>query len=240
MFDQSRSLALQGVVKEFRWVNPHVSIHVLVAGDSGREEEWTVEMSGPEYLARNGWAPDALKKGDAVSLLVHPRRDDSKEGDYISGTGPRGPLLNALPSARTSAQTLSLKGATASCPRVDVTTVAPGASADTRSVKLAGQTVAVQRNAIVTTRDITEIKVSGDDADTLINITYTPEAAARLQNATTDHDGLNLAFVVDDDVWLAFTWRGPYGIGLEGTQMSIRNGLARAEALLAKLRECQH
>jgi hypothetical protein len=238
MFDQSRSFALQGVVKEFRWANPHAYIHVLAISDEGREEEWSIEMRSPEYLARRGWQPDTLKESDAVSLVIHPMRDDTKGGQYVSGTGPRGSLIDGSPPAPVSAQTLSSAVAIASCPRVDLTLVEPNASSETRPVKLGEQTILVRRNAITTTSDISEINVAGDDVDAFISIKYKPEAAARLLNATTDHDGLRLAFVVDDDVWLAFTWQGPYGIGPDGTQLSIRNGLARAERLMESIRGC--
>jgi hypothetical protein len=80
--------------------------------------------------------------------------------------------------------------------------------------------------------------VTGDDALTSIHITYTPVAAARLLEATTNRDGQKMAFVVDDDVWLAFTWEGPYGIGPDGTQLTLRNGMARAQGLVESIREC--
>jgi hypothetical protein len=125
-----------------------------------------------------------------------------------------------------------------SCPRVDLTLVEPSASAETRPVKLGDETVFVLRNAITTRSDISEIKVAGDDTDTLILIKYKPAAAARLLDATTNHDGVKMAFVVDDDVWLAFTWQGPYGIGPDGTQLSIRHGMARAQRLVKSIRGC--
>jgi len=237
MFDSSRSLTLQGVVTEFRWTNPHASIRVLAGTDAGREE-WSIEMNSPERLERAGWRPDTLRAGDRVSLVVHPMRDDTRAGQFMSGTGPRGPLIDGLPPPPVSALTLSPAAADASCPRVDITLVEPSASSETRAVKLGQGTLFVRRNAMATTRDISEIKVAGDDADTLIQIRYTEAAAARLHDATTDHDGLKLAFVVDDDVWLAFTWRGPYGIEPDGTQISIRNGLAKAQRLLESLRGC--
>jgi hypothetical protein len=124
------------------------------------------------------------------------------------------------------------------CPRVDVTLVEQNASSETRPVKLEDRTIFVRKGAITTTNDISEIKVAGDDEDTLILIKYKPEAAARLLDATTNHDGLRIAFVVDDDVWLAFTWEGPYGIGPEGTQVSIRHGLAKAERLVESIHAC--
>ena len=121
------------------------------------------------------------------------------------------------------------RAAEPSCPRVEVTLVEPGPSSETRPVKRGNQTIFVLRNAITTSSDITEIKVTGDAFETSIQIRYTPAAAARLLSATTDHDGLKMAFVVDDEVWLAFTWQGPYGIGPDGTQLTLRPGLTRAK-----------
>jgi hypothetical protein len=240
MFDSSQSLTLRGHVKEFRWTNPHVFIQVLVEGDRGPKEEWSIEMSSPEQLAHGGWQPGTLKEGDAVSLVIHPMRNGAKNGQYVSGTGPLGPLIEAPPPTPVSSQTLSPGATKASCPRVEVTLVESGASVETRPVRLGEQIIAVRRDAITTTSDITEITVAGDDADTLISIKYTPQAAVRLLDATTDHDGVMLALVVDDAVWLAFTWKGPYGIGPEGTQVSIRHGLARAEKLIESIRHCTH
>jgi hypothetical protein len=125
-----------------------------------------------------------------------------------------------------------------SCPRVDLTLVEPSASSETRPVKLGDETIFVRRSAITTTSDISEIKVTGDDFETLILIKYKPAAAARLLDATTNHDGLKMAFVVDDAVLLAFTWQGPYGIGPDGTQLTIRPGLARPERLAESIRGC--
>jgi len=128
--------------------------------------------------------------------------------------------------------------AQSSCPRVDLTLVESSASSETRPVKLGDQTIFVRQTAITTTSDISEIKVTGDDFETLILIKYKPAAAARLLDATTNHDGLKMAFVVDDAVLLAFTWQGPYGVGPDGTQLSIRPGLARPERLGESIQRC--
>jgi hypothetical protein len=124
------------------------------------------------------------------------------------------------------------------CPRVDLTLVEPSASSETRPVKLGERTIFVRQQALTTTGDISEIKVGGDEVDSFVLIKYKPEPAARLLAATTDHEGLKLAFVVDDDVWLAFMWRGPYGIGPDGTQLSVRRPLARAQELMEAVRGC--
>ena len=95
MFDQSKSVTLQGTIKDFRWNNPHVFIQLLVKAADGSEAEWSIEMTSPEHLARVGWKPGTLKPGDKVTLVIHPMRDGSAGGQYLSGTGPDGPLIGA-------------------------------------------------------------------------------------------------------------------------------------------------
>jgi hypothetical protein len=95
MFDQSQTLTLKGEVKDLRWTNPHVFIEVLVKNDAGAADEWSIEMTSPEHLARAGWRPTTLKPGDEVTLSIHPMRDGVKGGQYLSGSGPSGPLLGA-------------------------------------------------------------------------------------------------------------------------------------------------
>ena len=97
MFDQSKTVTLHGRIKDFRWTNPHVFIELLVKNDQGNEEEWSIEMTSPEHLARDGWRPGTLKPGDKVSLNIHPLHGNAKGGEYLSGTGPNGPLLGQPP-----------------------------------------------------------------------------------------------------------------------------------------------
>jgi len=95
MFDQSKKITVEGTVKDFRWSNPHVFIQLLVKNDSGGEDEWSIEMTSPEHLVRVGWKPGTLKAGDKVTLVLHPMRDGSKGGQYLSGIGPAGPLIGS-------------------------------------------------------------------------------------------------------------------------------------------------
>ncbi len=95
MFDQSKSLTVRGSVRDFRWSNPHVFIQLVTTGAGGVQEEWSIEMTSPEHLARVGWRPGTLRAGDKVTLVIHPMRDGVKGGQYLSGIGPNGPLLGA-------------------------------------------------------------------------------------------------------------------------------------------------
>ncbi|MDE3169754.1 MAG: hypothetical protein KGL75_06395 [Acidobacteriota bacterium] len=97
MFDQSKTVTLKGTVKDFRWTNPHVFIQLLVKNDAGGEDEWSIEMTSPEHLSRAGWRPGTLKPGEEVTIVIHPLHSNEKGGEYLSGTGPTGPLLGAPP-----------------------------------------------------------------------------------------------------------------------------------------------
>jgi hypothetical protein len=97
MFDQSKTVTLNGTVKDFRWTNPHVFIQLLVKNAVGNEDEWSIEMTSPEHLSRAGWRPGTLKPGEKVTIVIHPLHDNQKGGEYLSGTGPNGPLLGAPP-----------------------------------------------------------------------------------------------------------------------------------------------
>jgi hypothetical protein len=97
MFDQSKTVTLEGTVKDFRWTNPHVFIQLMVKNDRGAAEEWSIEMTSPEHLARAGWRPGTLKPGDPLTLNIHPLVDGDRGGQYLSGTGPSGPLIGSRP-----------------------------------------------------------------------------------------------------------------------------------------------
>ena len=92
MFDTTQTLTLQGTVKEFQWTNPHCFIQVLVR-DGGSTREWSIEMNGPADLYRKGWRPRSLLAGDKVTVKIHPIKDGSNGGSYLSAIGPAGQPL---------------------------------------------------------------------------------------------------------------------------------------------------
>lgn len=89
MFDDTKSVTLNGTVKVFQWTNPHCWIQLLVPGKSGAVE-WSVEMGAPFEVYRTGLRPAAVKAGDRLTVVVHPMRDGSHGGLFVSATGPDG------------------------------------------------------------------------------------------------------------------------------------------------------
>jgi len=89
IFDSTKSVTLAGTVKAFQWSNPHCWIQILVPSE-GKTTEWSVEMGSPSQLYRSGWRPGTLKSGEKVTVVIHPMRDGSKGGAFVSGIGPTG------------------------------------------------------------------------------------------------------------------------------------------------------
>ncbi len=91
MFDATKSITVNGIVKEFEWVNPHSWVRVMVKDEqSGREMQWAFELGPPAQQIRRGWKSDSLKPGDKISLVMHPWRDGSRGGQLILATLPDG------------------------------------------------------------------------------------------------------------------------------------------------------
>ena len=84
--DQTKSVTLNGTVKEFRWGNPHAWIDLDVPNDKGSIDTWSLEMTAPSFLLRAGWKSSTLKAGDKVSVTARPMRDGSPGGLFVSVT----------------------------------------------------------------------------------------------------------------------------------------------------------
>ena len=76
VYDATKKLTLSGTVTEVQWVNPHTYVHIAVLESDGSETQWAVLSGTPTLNVRNGWKYDDVKKGDKVSTVVHPARDD--------------------------------------------------------------------------------------------------------------------------------------------------------------------
>ncbi|MGC4028323.1 MAG: DUF6152 family protein [Steroidobacteraceae bacterium] len=94
MFDLGKEQTIQGEVKEFQWTNPHVWIQINVLGADGKTVEYSIEGGSPNVLRRQGWNRGSLKPGDKVVLKMHPLKDGSPGGSFVSA------LVNDQPLGR--------------------------------------------------------------------------------------------------------------------------------------------
>ena len=79
-FDYTRTIVVEGVVKEVQWTNPHSYLQVLSRGDDGAMVQWGVEFGAPAIDVRLGWRKDSVKVGDKVTLTMAPARDGRNFG----------------------------------------------------------------------------------------------------------------------------------------------------------------
>ena len=93
MFDASKTVTLDGTVKELEWTNPHSWIRVMVPDAAGKPMQWAIEMGSPAQQARVGWRPDSVKPGDKVTVTMHPLKDGSRGGQFMSAILPSGQQL---------------------------------------------------------------------------------------------------------------------------------------------------
>jgi len=93
MFDDKESITLKGTVKAFQWTNPHCFIQMLVPGTDGKTTEWSVEMGAPFEVIRTGFKPKSLQPGDKITVVIHPMRDGSRGGLFVSAVTADGKQL---------------------------------------------------------------------------------------------------------------------------------------------------
>ncbi len=100
MFDATKSVTLMGTVREFQWSNPHCWIQLLVpssAPGANPTTEWSIEMASPIQVQMGGWKHGTLQPGDKITVVVHPMRDGTPGGNFISATAADGRVLGHPP-----------------------------------------------------------------------------------------------------------------------------------------------
>jgi hypothetical protein len=88
-FDSDKVVRIEGTITQFRWINPHASIKLDGVASEGPDGLWTVEMTAPNILLRQGWKRNSVQEGDKVVMFVNPLKnsvtlnDGSQGGLYV-------------------------------------------------------------------------------------------------------------------------------------------------------------
>ena len=75
MFEEKKTITVEGVVKEFQYTNPHSWLLVDVTDKSGKVTTWGFESEGPSTLQRAGIRPSALPVGTKLTVTGRPMKD---------------------------------------------------------------------------------------------------------------------------------------------------------------------
>jgi hypothetical protein len=102
-YDLDKISHAEGVVTEYRMMNPHARIYFDVTSENGDVEKWMAEGDAAAVLLRRGWTGDELKPGDYIKITGNPSRDGSPIIEWRSIILPDGSELlggNAVPVER--------------------------------------------------------------------------------------------------------------------------------------------
>src|SRR5205814_2273812 len=85
MFDDSKTVILEGTVKSWEWKNPHAWLMVnVVDPKTHKVEEWGLEGYAIGTLRNMGYARDSIKAGEKITVTVNPMKDHSLGGFFLS------------------------------------------------------------------------------------------------------------------------------------------------------------
>ena len=86
MFEEKKTVTLEGVVREFQYTNPHSWLLVDVTNKDGSVTTWGFEAEGPSTLIRAGIRKSDFAPGTPVTITGHPMRDGPPAAAWMKAT----------------------------------------------------------------------------------------------------------------------------------------------------------
>ena len=83
MFDSSKTITVEGVVKKWELTNPHSWLWVEVKEKDGKTSVWGFEAEGPSTLLRAGIKPSDFKNGTPLKITGNPMRNGQKQAIWL-------------------------------------------------------------------------------------------------------------------------------------------------------------
>ena len=94
MFDDKKTVTVEGVVKEFQLTNPHSWLLVDVKGKDGKVVTWGFEAEGPTTLQRAGIRPSDLRPGTKLTITGNPMKDGQPAAIWVDAVRADGKKFN--------------------------------------------------------------------------------------------------------------------------------------------------
>jgi len=82
-FDQKKPVHFTGKVSQLEWTNPHIVIHLEVAGADGKVTTWLVNTLAPNAAIRRGFPKSSFAVGTEISVEGYQALDGS---NHVNGT----------------------------------------------------------------------------------------------------------------------------------------------------------
>ena len=68
-------VTMQGVVKQFQFINPHAWLIVTVEDEDGESTDWALEMNATNLLQRQGIHKTTFPVGTEITFMSRPIND---------------------------------------------------------------------------------------------------------------------------------------------------------------------
>ena len=84
-YDANKPIKLAGTVTKIEWTNPHCYFYIDVKNaETGKIDNWALELGNPNALLRNGWTPNSVKIGEEVTVEGTRAKDGTFLGNARS------------------------------------------------------------------------------------------------------------------------------------------------------------
>ncbi len=94
MFEEKKTITVEGVVREFQFTNPHSWLLVDVTDKSGKVTTWGFEAEGPSTLQRAGIRPSEFPVGTKLTITGRPMKDGRPAAIWESAVRADGKKYN--------------------------------------------------------------------------------------------------------------------------------------------------
>ena len=94
MFDEKKTITVEGEVKEFQLTNPHSWLLVDVKEKDGKVVTWGFEAEGPSTLSRAGIRPSDLRPGTKLKITGNPMKDGTRAAIWVNAVRADGKTFN--------------------------------------------------------------------------------------------------------------------------------------------------
>src|SRR5262249_47678237 len=94
MFENEKTITVEGVVKQFQFSNPHSWLLVDVKNKNGSITTWGFEAEGPSTLQRAGIRPGDFSAGTKLKITGHPMKDGSPAAAWVEAPPAGGKRFN--------------------------------------------------------------------------------------------------------------------------------------------------
>lgn len=107
-YDITKTIDLDGTIREFQWTSPHCWLVVTVMNSNGVASDWILEAGTPVVNNQYGWKRDLFKPGEKIRATIFPVRDGTAHGALMRVTmadgrvvdGPLATYLKNIPNKK--------------------------------------------------------------------------------------------------------------------------------------------